>query len=313
MEPRCNVFKRIRNIVETSFRRPICNQTNNYYPDPIIHLLLLFSSSFPQIISNRGIQPAQTKTSTMKKSLAILAYPLLVSRITRAFAPGTSTLLPSRKWLRTRTSSIVSSSRLSMTTVVDDSAQLGQDTVTKKTPIILLAGFLGTGKTTTLKHLLENTEGTKIGVVVNDVASVNIDAKLVSSMPNSASEDMIELQNGCACCSLSDELFTSVETLFKPKNKNPRSYDAIVVELSGVADPMAIAATWKAAEGSDRFPATELANISKIVTMIDSATCTCKFSVRCICYLPFRLQSSLIIIIIIIILSLDSILESSWR
>jgi len=200
-----------------------------------------------------------------------------------------------------------------MTTVVDDSAQLGQDTVTKKTPIILLAGFLGTGKTTTLKHLLENTEGTKIGVVVNDVASVNIDAKLVSSMPNSASEDMIELQNGCACCSLSDELFTSVETLFKPKNKNPRSYDAIVVELSGVADPMAIAATWKAAEGSDRFPATELANISKIVTMIDSATCTCKFSVRCICYLPFRLQSSLIIIIIIIILSLDSILESSWR
>ncbi|CAB9512740.1 CobW domain-containing protein [Seminavis robusta] len=163
-------------------------------------------------------------------------------------------------------------------TVAEDVADLDQESITKKTPIILLAGFLGTGKTTTLKHLLENTEGSRIGVIVNDVASVNIDAKLVSSMPESASEDMIELQNGCACCSLSDELFTSVETLFQPKRsgilrrKKAREYDAIVVELSGVADPQAVRATWTAAAGSDRFPATEMAEISKIVTMIDSCT-----------------------------------------
>jgi Flp pilus assembly CpaF family ATPase len=79
-------------------------------------------------------------------------------------------------------------------TVEADVAQVDLKAITKKkTPIILLAGFLGTGKTTALKHLLENKEGAKIGLVVNDVASVNIDAKLVSSMPESASEDMIEL------------------------------------------------------------------------------------------------------------------------
>ena len=206
------------------------------------------------------------------RALAVCA--LMLATSTEAFSPRTAVATPptitSSLAIKTRACGV----RLSMATVVEDVTELDQDAMSKKTPIILLAGFLGTGKTTALKHLLENTEGSKIGVIVNDVASVNIDAKLVSSMPESASEDMIELQNGCACCSLSDELFTSVETLFQPKKKSnePRNYDAIVVELSGVADPMAIAATWKAAAGSDRFPATDLASISKIVTMIDACT-----------------------------------------
>ena len=89
-------------------------------------------------------------------------------------------------------------------------------------PMTLLSGFLGTGKTTTLKHLLENTEGYKIGVVVNDVAAVNIDAKLVAG---DSKGDMVELQNGCACCSIADELFTSVEKLV-----TNRKLDAVVVE-----------------------------------------------------------------------------------
>ena len=199
----------------------------------------------------------------------------MLATSTEAFSPCTALMVtPSTPAIMIKTRCGVRRSMASSSTVVEDVAQLDQDAVSPKTPIILLAGFLGTGKTTALKHLLENTEGSKIGVIVNDVASVNIDAKLVSSMPESASEDMIELQNGCACCSLSDELFTSVETLFQPKKKTnePRNYDAIVVELSGVADPMAIAATWKAAAGSDRFPATEFASISKIVTMIDACT-----------------------------------------
>jgi G3E family GTPase len=163
-----------------------------------------------------------------------------------------------------------------MATTAEDATAMDKEAKTKKTPIILLSGFLGTGKTSALTHLLENTEGAKIGVIVNDVASVNIDAKLVSSMPDSAaSEDMIELQNGCACCSLSDELFTSVETLIRPKKgqQEKRNYDAIVVELSGVADPMAIKATWTAAAGTPKqFPATAMAEISKVVTMIDACT-----------------------------------------
>ena len=120
----------------------------------------------------------------------------------------------------------------------------------KPVPVTLLSGFLGTGKTTALKHLLENRDGVKIGVVVNDVASVNIDAKLMSNPGNDGeangvlTDDMtIELQNGCACCSLADELLTSMEALM-----TGRDFDAVVVELSGVADPVSVQQNWEQAK-----------------------------------------------------------------
>ena len=128
-------------------------------------------------------------------------------------------------------------------------------------PITLLAGFLGSGKTSALKNLLENRDGIKVGVIVNDVAAVNIDAKLIANpgndgeAPPASSQEIdtgaaietdyggtVELQNGCACCSLADELLTSVETLM-----DGRSFDAVVVELSGVADPVAIKQNWDVA------------------------------------------------------------------
>ena len=127
----------------------------------------------------------------------------------------------------------------------------------------LLSGFLGSGKTTTLKHLLENTEGVKIGVIVNDVASVNIDAKLVSS----SNQGIVELQNGCACCSLADELLTSVQTLLEKK----KGLDALVVELSGVADPMAIKANWQTAKLKGH-PVTYQTDVTKVVTVVDACT-----------------------------------------
>lgn len=74
----------------------------------------------------------------------------------------------------------------------------------KPIPITVISGFLGSGKTTLLKNLLENKKGIKIAVIVNDVASVNIDSKLVSG--SSSADGMVQLQNGCACCSLSEEL-----------------------------------------------------------------------------------------------------------
>lgn len=121
----------------------------------------------------------------------------------------------------------------------------------KPIPTILLAGFLGSGKTTTLKHLLENNSNIKIGTIVNDVASVNIDAKLISNSGSSTmgelddyAEGVVELQNGCACCSLADELMGSIVKLTRG---GERELDAIVVELSGVADPVAVRDNWEQA------------------------------------------------------------------
>eukprot|EP00984_Skeletonema_dohrnii_P030810 scaffold22611_cov124-Skeletonema_dohrnii-CCMP3373.AAC.3 len=148
----------------------------------------------------------------------------------------------------------------------------------QKVPITILAGFLGAGKTTALKRLLENTEGIKVGTVVNDMAAVNIDAKLISNPMNTKDSDnnnpiakgnaggTVELQNGCACCSLSDELLTSVSDLMEG-----RDLDAIVVELSGVADPDAVRQNWEAAVAA-KHPATSIADLRRVVTVVDSHT-----------------------------------------
>jgi G3E family GTPase len=142
-------------------------------------------------------------------------------------------------------------------------AKAKQEETPKLIPMTLISGFLGSGKTTTLKHLLENTEGVKIGVIVNDVASVNIDAKLVAA----TNQGIVELQNGCACCSLADELLISVETLLEKK----KGLDALVVELSGVADPVAIRANWQTAK-LQGHPVTLKTDVTKVVTVVDACT-----------------------------------------
>eukprot|EP00429_Kryptoperidinium_foliaceum_P011175 CAMPEP_0176003978 /NCGR_PEP_ID=MMETSP0120_2-20121206/1453_1 /TAXON_ID=160619 /ORGANISM="Kryptoperidinium foliaceum, Strain CCMP 1326" /LENGTH=452 /DNA_ID=CAMNT_0017336639 /DNA_START=230 /DNA_END=1585 /DNA_ORIENTATION=+ len=136
-------------------------------------------------------------------------------------------------------------------------------------PITVLSGFLGTGKTTLLQNMLENKKGLRIGVVVNDVASVNIDSKLVAqgSSSSSLADGMVELQNGCACCSLADELLGSVDTLLG----DSRKFDALVVELSGVADPIAIKSNWNAAK-MQGHPITNKADVSRVVTLVDACT-----------------------------------------
>ena len=131
-------------------------------------------------------------------------------------------------------------------------------------PITVLSGFLGSGKTTVLTHLLENKDGNcPVGIVVNDIADVNIDGKLLKAIQRanedgssrSSNDGLIELENGCACCSLSDELLASVTelvTVSDMRSNNPDStlkpFKHIVIEMSGVSDPRNIRTTFQEAQ-----------------------------------------------------------------
>ena len=109
-------------------------------------------------------------------------------------------------------------------------------------PITVLSGFLGAGKTTFLQHMIENEKGLKFGLVVNDMASVNVDSKYIKKMTSNAFDgvDTLELSNGCVCCSLAEDLVGSVIKLVEMAEAKQSWYDAIIVECSGIAEPRAI-------------------------------------------------------------------------
>ena len=152
-------------------------------------------------------------------------------------------------------------------------------------PITLLSGFLGAGKTTLLKHLLENKAGLRVGVIVNDVAEVNIDASLVAHKSGDASggtadqEDTIEMANGCACCSASEELLTSISKLVEISEKRSLEWDHIVIETSGVAEPREVRDNLAncATHSPELLRGTVL---HTMVTVVDSSTFLAEFQKR---------------------------------
>src|SRR6201991_1437365 len=96
-------------------------------------------------------------------------------------------------------------------------------------PVVLVAGFLGAGKTTVVNHLLAHADGRRIAAVVNDFGAINIDAELIAG----ASDGVVSLSNGCICCTLEGDLLRTLATLLR---RNPRP-EYIVIETSGIADP----------------------------------------------------------------------------
>ncbi len=123
-------------------------------------------------------------------------------------------------------------------------------------PVTIITGFLGAGKTTLLNHILSNQTGLKTAVLVNEFGEIGIDNDLIVT----TGEDMIELSNGCICCSINGELLNAIEKLIKRKD----AIDYIVVETTGLADPLPIAMTFLGSEIRERT------RLDSIITLVDA-------------------------------------------